>query len=451
MRRRRCRLAASVAALALTAAACTSNGVEISIGGPSDSPTPTPAQSVSPASGGLRVDPVHTREPTSAGAMQELCVAPEPVSTSDGTPPEETSPEVAEVERQVEVVRERDYLEPVVAEPVTSQRIADELTDAFDATYPKAFYDRRTVAWQTIGVIPGDVTIREALLAFQTGQVVGFYNPVDGELVYLADDDGLDLTERYTLAHELTHAMDDQHFDLSRIDAITAACRDEAFQAALGTVEGSAQYFAARVVLDFPDPDAEIGDAGGGGLPDDVPPFITALQLWPYTAGQAFVTALAERGGVEAIDGALRRFPVSTEQILHPERYPSDRPTPVDIGDLSKTLGPGWGDLDVMDVGEEWLRAMLALHLGEGELDPAVAGWGGGVYRAWTDGRDAAVLLSTVWDTSQDAAEFAEAMRSWLEVSGVRGSVAEPQGRHVEASFATSDAALVVLNSGSGR
>ena len=52
-------------------------------------------------------------------------------------------------------VRERDYLEPVVAEPVTSQRIADELTDAFDATYPKAFYDRRTVAWQTIGVIPG--------------------------------------------------------------------------------------------------------------------------------------------------------------------------------------------------------------------------------------------------------------------------------------------------------
>ena len=186
--------------------------------------------------------------------MQALCVSPKPVSTSDGRRPAPTSPEIAEVERQVEAVRGLDYLEPVVAEPVTAERIADELTDAFDATYPKAFYDRRTVAWQTIGVIPTDVTIRDALLAFQTGQVVGFYNPVDGELVYLADDDDLDLTERYTLAHELTHAMDDQHFDLSRIDAITAACRDEAFQAALGTVEGSAQFFATRVLPRLPRP-----------------------------------------------------------------------------------------------------------------------------------------------------------------------------------------------------
>ena len=166
--------------------------------------------------------PVHTGEATSAGAMKALCIAPEPVSTSDGTPPDDTPASIEEVETQVESVRGLEYLKPVVAEPVTQERIAEELTEAFDATYPKAFYDRRTAAWQTIGVIPDDVTIRDALLAFQTGQVVGFYNPVDGELVYLSDDDQLDLTERFTLAHELTHAMDDQHFDLSRIDPIAA-------------------------------------------------------------------------------------------------------------------------------------------------------------------------------------------------------------------------------------
>jgi hypothetical protein len=439
------RLGAGLAAVAfaLGAAGCTSNGVEISIGVPSGSPAATPDSS--PGSEGLRVKPVRTGQATSTGAMKELCIAPEPVSTSDGQPPDDTSPFIAEVERQVEAVRGRDYLEPVVAEPVTSERIADELTNAFDDTYPKAFYDRRTVAWQTIGVIPDDVTIREALLAFQTGQVVGFYNPVDGELVYLSDDDQLDLIERYTLAHELTHAMDDQHFDLTRMDEITARCKDEAFQAALGAVEGSAQFFATRVVLEFPDPGAGLGDAGGSGLPDGVPPFIIELQLWPYTAGQAFVTALAERGGLEAIDGALRTFPVTTEQIMHPERYPDDLPTPIDIRDLAKRLGADWGDLDVMVVGEEWLRAMLALHLDEGEADVAAAGWDGGVYRAWTDGTDAAVLMSTVWDTAEDATAFAQAMGAWLESSGERGVATDTEDRRVMVCFATSDAVLSVL------
>ncbi len=426
--------------VSLLAAACTSDGIEISIGGQE-----TPA-SVSPTDPDvLRVEPVHTGEATSAGAMKALCISPEPVSTSDGTPPDETPAAIDEVERQVESVRGLEYLKPVVAEPVSQERIAEELTDAFDATYPKEFYDRRTAAWQAIGVIPDDVTIRDALLAFQTGGVVGFYNPVDGELVYLSDDDQLDLTERFTLAHELTHAIDDQHFDLSRIDRFGEACEDESFQAALGTVEGSAQFFATRVILDFPDPDAGLGDQGGGGLPDGVPPFMDELVLWPYTAGQAFITALEERGSLEEIDGALRKFPATTEQVMHPERYPSDRPTAIDIPDRSQELGPAWGDLDVMDVGEQWLRAMLALHLDDGEADLAAAGWDGGVYRAWTDGTDVAVVLSTAWDTPEDATGFADAMRSWLGSAQIRGAVGEPKGSNVTVAFATAADAMDVV------
>ena len=151
----------------------------------------------------------------------------------------------------MEQVRELEFLRDVDVQPVSADEIASKLEGAFDETYPKAFYDRRSVAWQTIGVMPRDVDIREALLAFQTGQVVGFYNPVDGELVYRADGD-LDLVERVTLAHELTHAIDDQHFDLSRIDRVAASCRDDAFQAALGAVEGSAQFFSIKVLFEFP-------------------------------------------------------------------------------------------------------------------------------------------------------------------------------------------------------
>ncbi len=391
----------------------------------------------------LEVEPVDTREPGAIAAMRDLCVAPTPVSTGGDGGQTETPADVQDVESQVEQVRELEFLRPVEVQPVSAEEIAGKLEGVFDETYPRDFYDRRTVAWQTIGVMPRDATIRDALLAFQTGQVVGFYNPVDGELVYQADGE-LGVLERVTLAHELTHAIDDQHFDLTRIDAITARCRDEAFQGALGAVEGSAQFFAVKLLFEFPPTDGDFGDLGGaGGLPEGVPPFISDLLLWPYTAGQAFMTALDSRGGVAEIDEALRRFPVSSEQILHPERYPADRPTPVDVADISDELGSRWGDLDVMQVGEAWLAAMLELRLEPSTAEAAAAGWDGGLYRAFTDGHDAAVVVVTAWDTVTDADAFAQAVREWFEAGGEHVVVSQPSPDRVTFAVSTSDDARI--------
>src|SRR5207342_2689804 len=106
-------------------------------------------------------------------------------------------------------------------------------------------------------------------------------------------------------------------------------------------------------------------------------PFIMQLQFWPYTAGQAFIDALDRRGGVQAVNGAIETFPLSTEQVMHPERYPNDVPQPVDVPDLSAQLGDGWRDLDVMTVGEAWLQTMLRLRLDHATADDAAAGWDG--------------------------------------------------------------------------
>ena len=80
--------------------------------------------------------------------------------------------------------------------------------------------------------------------------------------------------------------------------------------------------------------------------------------------------------------------------------------------DLTGALGAGWGDLDAMSIGEEWLRAMLALRLDGGMADGAAAGWDGGVYRAFTDGTDVVVALRTDWDSKEDAAAFASALET---------------------------------------
>ncbi len=353
-----------------------------------------------------------------------------------------TPPPIATVEQQVEAVRNLKYTSHVAVQPLTQAQIDRRLTKNFDKTYPVDFYARRSDAWGTIGVIPAGTSIRDALLAFQTGQVVGFYNPANKKLVYIGDTE-LSLNERFILAHELTHAIDDQHFGLSRLDTIVARCDDESFTAALGAVEGSAQFFATQVIMRFPS-NAPEGGSGGGSL-QGVPPFLSQLELWPYTVGMAFIQRLDEQGGTARVNQALTTFPVSTEQIIHPERWPSDTPQPVDIPDLGPSLGVGWGDLDVMTVGEVWLQLMLQLRLDSGEASQAATGWDGGIYRAWTDGSHTAVVLRTVWDTTDDAQEFADAMRQWL--GNGAAFVNDPVGAWVDVGFASDSATLDALHS----
>ncbi len=426
------RRAAALVAAALVCAACTLTVGPGAIDG-SPSPRATPSQQPSP---------VPTGRGSAAAAMRALCVAPKNGSKKPVRPG--TTPDaIAQVEHEVEAVRGFTYDHPVAVDPITQAQMDAKLTRSFDDTYPADLYDRRTLAWRTIGVIGPQQDLRRALLAFQTGQVIGFYDPENGQLVYIGDT-SLDLNERFVLAHELTHAIDDQHFDLTRIDPLAAHCQDERFQAALGAVEGSAQYFATQVITRFPG-----GDLGGGEQPSlaGIPPFLVAMELWPYTAGQAFMTAMDQRGGTAQIDQALQHLPVSTEQVIHPERYPSDVPTPLDVSDRSAELGKGWHDLDVMQVGEEFLRAMLALRLDDATASDAAAGWDGGLYRAWSDGTHTAVVLATAWESPEDAQAFAGAAQDWLDAGDTPGAVQEAGATRVNLVFSGDPTALETLGS----
>jgi hypothetical protein len=411
---------AVVALALLLCAACTSGPDGASPpGSPSVSATPLPS---------VRVE---TGPTTARQAMRRLC---EEVDLT--SPPAEarpTPPTIAEVEGQVEAVRGLTFRRPVHAEPVTPEEIDRRLRRYFRVYYPTGFYERRTRAWRTIGAIPADIGILEALGRYQQGQVLGFYNSQNGELVYTGDQQ-LSRIEQFILAHELTHAIDDQHFDLRRLDELSLTCDDERFLAALGVVEGSANHFATQVIFRFPVPD--VGDVPGGGT-QGVPPMITDLQEYPYTDGFEFVDHLADEGGTAAVNDALRRFPTTTEEVLHPERFRRDAPTELDLPDFAPTFGRRWRDLDVMIVGELWLRVLLDTKLSAEGSSAAAAGWDGGIYRAWSDGEDVAVILTTAWDSVLEATEFRRAVLRWSEGRGGRVAV-EGRGEAVHVGFGTS-------------
>jgi hypothetical protein len=402
------------------------------------SPEPSRSPSVS-ASPKPTVD-VTEGDTSALQAMRGLCE--EVDATSTPVRRQATPPAIAEIESEVEAVRGLRFERRVNVEAVTPQEIDRRLAHYFDVYYPRRSYARRTLAWRTIGAIPAGIGILEALGRYQQGQVLGFYNSQNEELVYTGDDE-LSRIEQFILAHELTHAIDDQHFDLDRLDEVSITCDDERFLAALGVVEGSANHFATEVIVRFPI--AEIGELPGVGA-EGVPPMITQLQAYPYTFGQAFVDHLADEGGVAAVNAALRRFPTTTEEILHPDRFGKDEPTAVDVPDFAPTFGEGWRDLDVMIVGELWLRVLLDLGTTTPEASAAAAGWDGGIYRAWTNGEDVALVLATTWDSAIEAAQFRGTLAGWLGNRRDR-TVVLGQGSDVIAGFATSEDLMPALES----
>ena len=418
------RLPVAGLAIALTALACTQET--------------DPSNGRSPST--VRVE-VRTGGTTARQAMRRLCIQPEIVAGPVRQRP--TPPAIAEVESQVEAVRGLDFLRAVNVEPIPPGEIDRRLREYFDAAYPRRFYARRTDVWTTIGAIPRDVGILEALDRYQQGQVLGFYNSQNEELVYTGDED-LDRIEQFVLAHELTHAIDDQHFDLDRLDELAQTCDDDRFLAALGAVEGSANHFATQVANRFPV--TEFGDLSGGG-PRGVPQLIVELQAYPYTLGQVFVDRLADDGGPAAVNRALRTFPITTEQVLHPSKFPGDTPRRVDVPDFAPTFGPRWRDHDVMLVGELWLRTVLDLRLDEPAAERAAAGWDGGIYRAWSDGDDVAVVLRTVWDTPLDAAEFSATLDQWARQGPGDAVILAAVGNTVSAGFASDEDLLPSLES----
>jgi hypothetical protein len=422
-------LAGVAISLCLVAAACTSSAP----------PEVSDGRSVSP---GGSAPPVPTGKGSAAAAMRKLCVS-SPAAGNSVTPGP-MPPQIATVEHDVEKVRGLRYERPVAVETITQTEMAARIRASFSDSFPAEFWRRRSTSWQTIGVIPPGTDLRTVMLQFETGQVAGYYDPNTGELVYVGTTQ-LSVTDEFVLAHELTHAIDDQHFNLKRLNKLDSSCRDEDQQSALGAIEGSAQYFATQVLLRFPGALAPDDGSSGGSL-EGVPPFVTTLELWPYTAGQAFISARIADGGLRAVNTTLRRLPVSTEQVMHPELYPNDRPQPVDIPDLGPALGAGWRDLDVQQVGEEWLKAMLAIRLDRDIAASAAAGWGGGIYRAWTDGTHSAVVMKTVWDTPNDATEFRAAVTDWLSKGSATAFVLPSDEGSVEISFATDRRTEETLN-----
>jgi hypothetical protein len=310
----------------------------------------------------------------------------------------------------------------------------------------RATFARTTTLYRLLGHLAPDEDYLSDYLAFIGNAFVGLYVPADKTL-WLVRDEPFQLSqlspgERATLAHELTHAVQDANFDIAKRAAALASDLDASL-ALTSVVEGdavtnqnlyTAKYGAAPNALPL----------GGGVLmllaqaPGAVPASIERELRFPYSTGAGWVNVLRQAKGTAPIDAILEGQPLSTAAILHPDLFAQGwQPETVTLPDVGKALG-GWKHQSSGTFGEFGLYNYLQLKLPALTALSAAAGWAGDRYDVYTHGKDSLAVFRIRFNDAAEAREFATAQQALLEASGAR--VTTDRG----VSFATLDGGRIV-------
>ncbi|MCA9436309.1 MAG: hypothetical protein KC978_11020 [Candidatus Omnitrophica bacterium] len=282
---------------------------------------------------------------------------------------------------------------------------------------------------ELLGAIPEGLRVDRMLLAMIGEQVAGLYDPASKEMKVVGDLSlGVGLVQ-IILEHELTHALTDQHFDLQSLP-IEDIHNDDRALAALALVEGDAtlsmleygkdlgiQSIISTFVISLFMDQASFNSA---------PPFFQGWLIFPYIGGETFLLDAMKKYRVEdhrlvpkkgfhgfdweLVDYFYRNPPVSTEQILHPEKIGSrdDPPKEIDEDFLQPILENGWECTWENTLGEFLTRTLFEQTLRLTEARRAAEGWGGDRYFLLAKNGRKVLVWFTIWDTLEDKEEFAD-------------------------------------------
>ena len=308
-----------------------------------------------------------------------------------------------DLEERVERARELPFRRPVPTREITR----DELREVQALNFKDSYGDGRGTERElrALGLLSPEVGFRETTLGNKAEGVLGFYifkplgSYADGRIYTIPENQqNSGASTKEVAAHELAHALSDQHHDLERMfDAIPktpTGDRHADRQRALFSLEEGVATLVGRAS----DPNSPHVAAAHWRDLD----YLKARTQFLYTEGADFAQHLHDEGGWELIDKAYQSPPTSTEQILHPERYlaeQQDKPTRVLVPNLAKAL-PGFRPVKANTLGEFGLSWIAGRD--------AASGWDGDRYVVVENPETGQAISSlyTTWDSNRDAAEF---------------------------------------------
>jgi hypothetical protein len=317
------------------------------------------------------------------------------------------------------------FKHPPVVQRRTRAQVRDYVMHKFDSDLPTAELTGAQAAYRLFGLLPDTLDLRATLVALYTEQVAGYFDP-DSSTLYVAADVDSPLV-RMTVSHELIHALQAQYLNLDSV--LQQKRHNDRRAAAQAILEGQATL--AQILVMMPEQQTE-------GLPSfwetrkvfrtqmaqmreyaHAPLWLRETLIFPYLAGADFVRWFDGRYPGRQPFGAA--MPVSTEQILHPDRY-SGHDNPTFLAFTGSDGGVRYED----DLGEFEIRLLFEQLLGdtaEAEAPQLASGWHGDRYRVLPAGeRQDALVWYTVWSDAASAARFARGLeRAWAHRWGTPG------------------------------
>jgi hypothetical protein len=372
--------------------------------------------------------------------------------------------EADKIAERVAKLRGLKILRPIRRGVMSKPQITERLLARVRQEYKPEEIANEEMAMKVLGLLPPDADYLKLVLDLLTDQIAGFYDPWERQL-YIADwntmgDDAI-------MAHEIDHALQDQHFQIGRWLMADKKNADSTL-GRQSLIEGD----GVAIMIEFSSPmpvpwgqdnfvDNVVGMmAMGSATLGDVPLVLKESLLFPYMSGLRFVAETRKTRPWKAVDEMYNKPPLSSEHILHPSTYATYE-KPIDVKTAPLTALTGMKQRYDNVLGQFGLQILLRQHK---VADPmpliAAAGWGGDRFAVYTPGggpdktgASAAAVLYTVWDSEVDAIEFLTAVESALpSLSGgavtKKGDVLESPGAAGTVSSAErrKDAVVVTLD-----
>jgi hypothetical protein len=337
---------------------------------------------------------------------------------------------------------------PVKKAMVSREQVERYIEDKFKDDIDRIRFERSELVLKKFGLLPRKFDLHNFMIKMLGEQVAGYYDEKT-KTINLLDWVQLDM-QKPVMAHELTHALQDQSFDLGKMmkkdeeiekrgpEDFNALIKiDEESSCRTAVLEGQAMIVlvdyilapAGRSVEDSPKfvdmMQASMDKRGESPLFDNAPLLLREELVFPYSHGMKFIQELLVAGGKKlAYAGVLSRMPETTREILEPKEYLAGRRVPVlllpDMGFLKKDFEA----FDAGAIGEFDVEILLKQYADEETAKRLSPEWRGGSYYAV--GRKGAkppapdstahigLIYVSRWSSDKVAQEFARIYASAL-------------------------------------